>query len=255
MGFALQMNGVMVSAVLGAMAWGWSMTAAAQTSGVASSGCSVLWNAQSDLDIRVPNYSNVNFNVVVGDGTSPPGWMQIQHFYNGVAVNQGASSPAGATMVWRIPVATQNAISNASVTVTLPTATNIGALNYVFDPGNVVPAGGGLTLVQWITRWGLPYAWGPVTTTPVNNGDGTWTIALGDMPANSGVIFSFTGGVPTGSNLNTAFSASMRLTGSYQVGSSTACTAAPVPVNHPLALLGLAALSALAAGWHLRRRS
>lgn len=115
-----------------------------------------------------------------------------------------------------------------------------------------------MAINDWIARWAPGgYTWQPPGTA-VDNGNGTWTVALGDLPAKAASLYLFTVAVPPGTNLSGEFCATAELRGTYDVGNPASCRAAEpvqVPTNSPLTLLLLTALSAVAAGWHLRHRA
>jgi len=227
-------------------------------SGVASNSCALVWNAKTVMDVDLQNddptypnlmlyldgspvkeYVNGGYITEVRPEYGGPGIMEINHFYTG--------SPT--QVVWRLPVATDYAVKNAQVVVTLPP---YGAMSYSFDPASTNAN---------MPLWGAPYSnytWAPTSATAVDNGDGTWTLNLGNMAAKTGTVFQFQGVVPTGTDLTQPYIASAKMTGTYAYGQPESCAPppppTPVPVNHPLALLGVAALAGLAGVRRLRRK-
>ncbi len=184
-------------------------------SGVASHACSLVWNAKTVMDVDLknddPNYPNLmvdlNGNPVdysnggyiseVRPEYGGSGIMEITHFYI-------PGTPT--TVVWRIPVATDFAVSNAQIVVTLPP---YGAMTYSFDPASTNSK---------MSLWGTPYSnytWAQTGATAVDNGDGTWTLNLGNMAAKSATVFQFQGTVPTGTDLTQPYIASAKMTGTY----------------------------------------
>ena len=202
------------------------------------------------MDMKLPNYSTNGFWQTVPWSASGPGWMEVQHFYNGgIGPAPDYVAGGGVTMNWRIPVATDYPMRNVTVTFSLPSPTGSPVV-YALD--NSVATN------DWIARWAPGgYTWQP-RGTAVDNGNGTWTVALGDLPANAASLYLFTVAVPPGTNLSGEFYATAELRGTYDVGNPASCRAAEpvqVPTNSPLTLLLLTALSAVAAGWHLRHRA
>ncbi|HOB65410.1 hypothetical protein [Ottowia sp.] len=205
-----------------------------RVSGVLSQGCALHWHAKSTL---LNGGSLTGFDQTVSTAAGEPGWMENQHW------NWTADLP----MYWRFVVATDYAINNATLTVKLPPAG--GA--WVMDNTD---------LVDWVTARanlfypGHTFAWSVPAAAPTANPDGTLTFHLGNLPAHSGIIFLYT--APLDPALGRGpYEAIADLRGTYTVGNPASCQPAPVPVNSPWALLGLGALSALAAGWQLRRRA
>ncbi len=208
-----------------------------RVSGVLTQGCAVHWQARSTL---LNGGSLTGFDQTVSTRAGEPGWMENQHW------NWTADHP----MYWRYVVATDYAISNATLTVKLP------------------PAGGGWTmnnagLVDWVMARadafypGHTFAWSLPPSPPTVNADGTLTFNLGNMPAQSGIIFLYHAALDPALGRGPYESIAV-LRGTYTAGQPVSCLAAApvaVPVNNPLALWALGALSALAAGWRLRRRA
>ncbi len=229
--------------------------------GDATQGCAVNWTAAAvmDIDLKdddpkypglmtgylpphgpVDGYSNGGYITEVSPIMGHPGLMEMMHFYTG--------SPT--QMHWRLAVGTDHAISNASVTFR-PAAV---AAPYTFDP---VPGVNGI-IAGWYAGTYGKYTWTPLAADVAkDNGDGTWTIKLGDMAAGSATVFVLWGMMPVGSDLTQQHVATGTLSGTYAYGQPATCQPtppAPVPANHPLALLGLAALAGWA-GWRgIRRR-
>lgn len=211
---------------------GAAFSASAQTSGVLSQGCAVHWQAASVLS---SNNSLDGFTQTVSPA-SEPGWMQVQHWNWNNRVN------------WRVPVATDYTIRNATLTLTMSA------------PGGAWIYTANQALVDWITQrpvFTAPkvYTWSAPAAAPIDNGDGTWTFNLGDLAAGTGVIFVFDAPLDPALGIVGPYYASADLRGTYDNGQPAACGAVQsVPVNNPWALLGLGALAALAAAWQLGGR-
>lgn len=100
----------------------------------AAGGCAAVGRTQSGLrralarrsvmDMKLPNYSTNGFWQTVPWSASGPGWMEVQHFYNGgIGPAPDYVAGGGVTMNWRIPVATDYPMRNVTVTFSLPSPT------------------------------------------------------------------------------------------------------------------------------------
>lgn len=194
-------------------------------SGVASHSCSLVWNAKTVMDVDLknddPNYPNLMVDLdgkpmdysnggyiteVRPEYGGGPGIMEINHFY--IWPTNPTSSVAGTTVVWRIPVTTDFAVANAQMVVTLPA---YGSMTYSFDP---------VSTNARMPLWGTPYSnytWAQTSAVAVDNGDGTWTLNLGNLATKTGTVFQFQGVVPTGTDLTQPYIASAKMTGTYTV--------------------------------------
>jgi hypothetical protein len=241
----------------------------ASVSGVATKGCVVDWTAQTVMDIDLTNddpiypnlmalrdgtpvtsYSNGGYIQEVRPEYSDPGIFEINHWYASVG-DDPTSSAAGAMVFWRIPVATDYAILNPTVTVTLPAGLNVNPYSFAPVPAN-------------IAAWNSPYSnyvWASGSTGQ-DNLDGTWTITLNNLATMAGTVFTLSATVPAGTDLTKQYLIKATLSGTYvkDGGSSTCMTqvppasvATPVPTlgKWALALLSLAVAGFAAAG--LRR--
>ncbi len=226
-----------------------AQTAPAPTSGVLSQGCAVHWEAAAALNTGLPDYSLAAFTVNVSPSRGEPGIMEVQHFFTGgpIPVSDGRT-----LMFWRVPLGTDHAIQNATVTVSLPTnIVGSPVFTFVSDANLQTFFGGPPGRFPWSTS----YTWSPIpTANAVDNGDGSWTIALGDMPAGAAHGFSLQALLPTGTRTDVDYLANVKLTGTYGYGSPATCQPAPVPANQPWALFGVAALAGLAGMARLRRK-
>lgn len=218
---------------LAAPAWGQQVSA----DGILSEGCAMHWRARARINSSLPDNSLNEFMITVRPTNNQPGIMEVQHW------------SSGSTLNWRIPIGTSFAVKNAVATLTLPTVPAGTTMAFVSDSA----------LTSWIVNppnrfsWGTLFTWGTVAASDVHdNGNGTWTIDLGDLPAGAGRLFQLVMTMPVGTSTAQDFDLDIDVKGTYGYGSPSSCQPAPVPANHPMALLGLGALSALAAGWHLR---
>lgn len=195
-----------------------------------SQACSVVWKAGAILDADLTNddpehpglmvnlqgekvaYSNGGYLAEVSPAFGDPGLFEMNHFYVG----------SGATLnqVWRMPVASDLPLLGAKVVVTLPE----GIVNPTFSASSTN---------AMMSRWGAPYSdytWAQRDLAAIDNGDGTWTVNLGDLEAKSGTVFEFSGGLPAGTDVNTRKIASAVMTATYPQGvtaSTEVC--APTP--------------------------
>lgn len=215
-----------VLGLIGAVFFGAAMAMATNKgtqSGVSTEGCNVAWNTTAVMDEDLtnddaeypglmtsvdgtPTDSFVNggyikeVNPVLGD----PGLFEMNHFYYG--------SGDTLTQVWRIPTATDSTILDAKVTFTLPT--EVKDLKVTFDStstnANMVKWGGNYAKYTWASQ-----------ATAVDNGNGTWTVDLGDLVAGTGTVYQFMVELG-GSNFTPAdrFVASADLTGTYAPGTN-----------------------------------
>lgn len=226
-----------------------------------TSGCSVNWVAKTVMDVDLKNddptypdlmvtpdgtpiasYSNGGYIMEVRPENGQPGIFEITHWYS----NAASPSVEGATVNWRIPVATDYAIQNPKVTVKVPAGLNV-VYGFAASPAN-------------ISNWGDPYSryeWA-AGSSAVNNGDGTWTITLDNLDAHSGTVFTLSGTVPKGTVLTDQYIIEASLSGNYvRDGGAPSCVTpppAPVPTQSGEGLLlttvGIGAL----AGFIARRR-
>lgn len=120
-------------------------------------------------------YMNGGYISEVSPGLGDDALFEMNHFY----------VPQDHLQVWRIPTATfDHAVKDASVVFTLPEEVTELGLPVIFD---AVSTNGRMAL------WGAPYTdatWSS-RATAINNGDGTWTVDLGDLPRNSGTVYQF----------------------------------------------------------------
>ncbi|MBK6868350.1 MAG: IPTL-CTERM sorting domain-containing protein [Burkholderiales bacterium] len=198
--------------------------------GEATQGCAVNWTAAAVMDIDledgdpkypglmtgylpphdpVNGYSNGGYITEVSPIMGHPGLMEMMHWYD-------PSDPP--RMNWRLAVGTDHAISNASVTFR-PAAV---AAPYTFNP----VAGTNSIIANWP---GGAATYGKYTWTPLagevakDNGDGSWTITLGNMAAGSATVFVLWGKMPAGSDLKQQYVATGTLTGTYGYGQPATC--------------------------------
>lgn len=188
-------------------------------SGNDTSGCSLEWNAESRMDLdgvpgydqnlsgQAVDYSNGGFITEVSPTFDDPGLMEIQHWITGT------------TMFWRIPLASDAAITNGTMTVTLPTGYNYSAGNtgydYVMDSR---------TPSDWKTRWATTLSF----PTPTVNGN-VVTVPV-TMPTGSHFAgLQITATAPAGTDMHQTFTATARLTGLLTEGSGCEPTEPPVP--------------------------
>ena len=210
-------------------------------SGNATEACAVVWDAAAVLDLDLNNtqdggglmvgldgtpvdgYSNGGYQTIVHPELGDPGFLEINHWYN------GPTSPTTRTTTgsWRIPVATDHTILNATMVVRLPA--NAGG--YTFDP---------VSMNSRIGAWGAPYGdytWAQrATQAPVGSAtDTVRTINLGTLAAGTGTVFQFNFSVPAGTVLTDPLYATAQLTGTYIQGAAPGCavTVPPAPVVTP----------------------
>ncbi|WP_157536958.1 Rib/alpha-like domain-containing protein [Microbacterium sp. Root180] len=159
------------------------------TSGLDATQCGFSWSAQSVIDTDLPNYSVNGFleGVAPLADTSLPGsgWAQIQHWH----------TPDGQVLNWRIPVAVDRPLLDATVTM-------------VFDDPDWSP---NQSSFQQFSTWpGFPSSFQRFTgisgytahddtqVTPFQWGDDgaghtTLTFDLGDLQASTSTVLAFTG--------------------------------------------------------------
>lgn len=198
-------------------------------SGNGTEECAVQWDARAILDLDLADeqdgytglmtdhdgtpsngYSNGGYLLGIHPLYGDPGIMELNHWYT----NTKNPATDGTKQMWRLPIATDYAITGASVEVTLPAP--ITSLE--FDEKSVN---------HRMKDWGgayATYAWSPQadpdTVTWSQNADGSWsaTVPLGDLGAKTGTVFQFAGEVPAGTDLTAPVQASARLTGEYPMG-------------------------------------
>ena len=194
--------------------------------------CSALWRAETVLDADLTNddaeypdlmvdfagdpvhYTNGGYIREVTPALKNSGMLEINHFYVG--------SGANLAQVWRIPTATKDAIKDARVTVKLPPAVVTGGYKVTFDA---------VSVNSRISAWGDNYSgfeWAE-RAKATDNGDGTWIVDLGDLPAGAGTVYQFTVAVGSAVSINDRFVASASLTGTYEQGGNNGKCGAPSP--------------------------
>lgn len=226
----LRLTLVSLVAALGLVTWLAANATAlnkGSVSGVHTTSCTVAWQAQTVMDTTLTNDDPTYPNLMVRpDGTpvdytnggyisevrpeyGDPGLFEITHWYQGTSDGQTLAN-------WRIPIATDHDIANATVTVRLPSGSG-----FQFTSGaNIV-------------RWGTPYStytWTNPAITPTTDASGlVWTIPLDDLAAGTGVVIQFTG--PVDPAVTTEHQvATADLTGAYTLGDAPTCQAAsPTP--------------------------
>jgi hypothetical protein len=210
--------------------------------GLLSQGCALHWKAGAMINTSLPDNSTNQFNLVVRPLNNDPGVMEVQHW---------ATTGNPPTLNWRVPIGTKYPVKNAVAVVHLPAVPMGTTVSYTSDQA----LQDFFALPTRFPDWAALFAWTPIPAgNATDNGDGTWTIQLGDMPAMSGHAFKFTMTLPSGTTTAQNFLGDVEVTGQYGYGQPATCEPTAVPANNPLALLALAALSALTAGWYLRGR-
>ena len=206
-----------------------SVTAANATnggtvSGNLTDGCDVSWRASAVMDADLTNddpeypglmvaldgspvhYTNGGYIEEVTPAFGDPGLFEMNHFYVG--------SGAAFTQVWRVPTATDYTILDASVTFRLPAEIQDADVSVAFDAASTNSR---------IKDWGptyAKYAWGQ-RAAAVDNGDGTWTVDLGDLPRGQGTVYQFNVALGnTNFTPNDRFVASAELSGTYAPGNN-----------------------------------
>ncbi|MCQ9342976.1 hypothetical protein [Corynebacterium kozikiae] len=180
-------------------------------------------NLRTDLAGNPAHFSNAGYITEVTHALNgSPGIFELNHFFNG----QRNRDPRTWQQVWRIPTATQHTIENAVVTVTLPDNLPEGAA-VVFD---------GVSTTDRMPAWGGAYAEYTWAETPadaaVDNGDGTWTVNLGTIPAGEARVYQFTidmSGAADGWT-SEVYTASASLTGTYAEDEIAQCEDPRVPI-------------------------
>lgn len=214
--------GLLLAAVVIVAPWAAAPASATNqgtTSGNRTSDCAADWYAETHMDLDgVPgydlnlegepvDYSNGGFIQEVSPSFNDPGLMEIQHWI------------AGNTMFWRIPVASDAAISSGTLTVTLPAGYTYSAGNtgydYVMDSR---------TPAEWKTRWATtlnfssPTVTGNVVTVPVS------------MPAGSHYVgVQITATAPPDTDMHQTFVATAELSGILTEGHGCEPTEPPLP--------------------------
>lgn len=218
-------------AVLGFASPAWATNPGTE-SGNNTERCAVSWSTSAVLDMDLSNddpkypglmqdlsgqpvaYSNGGYIEAVEPGLKDPGYLEMNHFYQ----------DGNATQSWRIPTASNHPIKDAKVTFKL--ADGYGDLSKYtvsFDPvstnAKMVNWGGFYDDYTWKAR-GADAA--------TQNADGTWTVALGDLPTMGATVYQFNVRNADGSvfPVNDQFVAEAKLTGSYFQG--TGCALPPI---------------------------
>ncbi|MCQ9370453.1 hypothetical protein NQ024_04165 [Corynebacterium sp. 35RC1] len=184
-------------------------------------------NLRTDLAGNPAHFSNAGYITEVTHALNgSPGIFELNHFFI------GNTNPNSLTkqQVWRIPTATKHTIENAVVTVTLPDNLPEGA-TVVFD---------GVSTTDRMTVWGGAYAEYTWAETPadaaVDNGDGTWTVNLGTIPAGEARVYQFSidmSGAAEGW-ASEVYTASASLSGTYAKDEIAPCIIpVPIPVGVP----------------------
>ncbi|OKL51119.1 hypothetical protein [Buchananella hordeovulneris] len=209
--------------------------------GEGTQGCDVSWTAQSVLDIDLaendPNYGNLvhdekgnpagtnyqwtGFIKEVSPKLGHAGYMEIGHHYQDGADPTPVRVATGTTKQhWRVNLGTNKALKNAKVIFTLPPEVR-GKEVFVDLQGGV----------DNVNTWGNePYTQYRAGRTPltqgavVDNGNGTWTINIGDLPAMNSRVVDFYVRVGTSLNLTDQFVATAVLTAR---GTDPQCTQRP----------------------------
>lgn len=221
--------GAIAAAVLLAVTGLGTVTAANATNGGTvtgnlSDGCAVNWRASAVLDADLTNddpeypglmvdlqgnpvhYTNGGYIEEVTSAFGDPGLFEMNHFYVG--------SGANLTQVWRVPVATDYTIKDAKISFKLPLELQGADVAVAFDP---------VSTNARIKDWGPTYAkyqWSQ-RAQAVDNGDGTWTVSLGDLPRSAGTVFQFNVAIgSTGLTPVDRFVASAELSGTYAPGTN-----------------------------------
>lgn len=193
-------------------------------SGHLSDGCEVYWRASAVLDSDLTNddseypglmvdlggapvhYTNGGYIEEVTPALGDPGLLEMNHFYVG--------SGQTLTQMWRLPLATDYTINDATLDFTLPLELQGADVAVTFDP---------VSTNARIKDWGPTYAkysWAQ-RATAVDNGNGSWTVDLGDLPRGMGTVFQFNVAIgTTGLTPSDRFVASAALSGTYPPGTS-----------------------------------
>ncbi|MGO2188773.1 MAG: hypothetical protein ACTH4Y_11085, partial [Microbacterium gubbeenense] len=199
--------------------------------------CEVSWSASSILDTdlrhddpdypglmqgidgKPAHYSNGGYIEAVEPALGDPGYLELNHFY--LADYR--------TQVWRIPTATDHPIKDATVTFELADGyEQLDDFVVSFDPvstnANMSKWGGNYVDYTWSAR-------GAEAATP--NADGSWTIALGDLPTMGGTVYQFNVRNEDGSAFTHTdrFIAQATLAGDYYQG--TGCEIPPIDNPDP----------------------
>lgn len=139
-----------------------------------------------DLDGKPLQYSNAGNAIEVSPVIEGPGIFEINKFLN----------PSGTVQSWRIPFATDYEMEDASIVVALPQDLPEGS-TIAFNPDPNVERinnwDGAYEKYTWAAKEGIE---------AVDNGDGTWTVNMGDMAAGEGTAFQFNITAPQGQNFN-----------------------------------------------------
>lgn len=152
-------------------------------------------NLMTGLDGKpIADYQNGGYIEEVRPEYGNPGLFEITHFFNGALANENTTATDSTTMNWRIPVATDHDMNNATVHVHLPTG-----VNFKIEPNVATPE-----------KWGDPYAkytWSKLSADnagrAVSNQDTRdWVIPIGSLKAGQGVMFQLTGTIPAGERVD-----------------------------------------------------
>lgn len=190
---------ITTAAIVGGLFFGLSTSALAcnsgTTNGNSSNGCNTVWNAHSMHSDTAQDYpealtKNVDGSTAAG-GASGGNWGYFQDVTAGSGTTGAIFEinhfhPNGAnTFAWRIPVATEQGIDNAKVTVRLP-----GGLDYNFDSvstnANMVRWGGDYAKYTWASKDAN------VIDQGINDkGEQVYVVELGNLAAGTGTVFQF----------------------------------------------------------------
>lgn len=185
-------------------------------SGVNSVCGSIDWDAQTTMNMANEHYSNTGYNTAVSaDLGDTEGIFMLTHFtlgdIKGTDENGAATYTDGANtvQVWRPGIATTEAIKGATFTITLPE----GVQGVTFG----TPKDTDEALNTYVQGWGgewANYTWKTIDlANATDNGDGTATVNLGDLDANTGVMFEVKATYEDGTDLGQDYVASAKLTG------------------------------------------
>lgn len=235
---AAALAGVLVATSTAVLAWG---TNQGTEPGDFTEECIVDWTAGSVLDIDlanddegyeglmvdpegipVSNYSNGGYIMEVRPEYGNPGIFEVNHWYSSLTT----PSVAGTVANFRMPVATDHAITDGLLLVDLPDHITDVTFDAKSSSGNM-------------SLWGAPYdtytwsdATGAAEAAMLDAAENTWLVTLPDLEAGTGIVLQFSGAVPAGTDLTAPVEAWSFVQGSYVEGDG--CTApeeSPTPVE------------------------
>ena len=180
--------------------------------------CTTSWTTQAVIDTDLGRwYSNKGWEIEVTDPET--GFFQMQHFTNG-----------GDRLFWRMPIATQYAINDATLTLDFSQfdnwTPNIGSFGRINLADGTDP----------FTRFNGPEGYTPLAAgaaiTVTTFTEDTLVVSLGDLPAGSSLVVQFTATADSAQNVadGMTYRNTATLTGEFVRGDAPTCQWMTPPV-------------------------